>query len=288
MATHNTHGGGSTSDPPRVGGGMAGIFNRVAGGYDKEALRFFAFAADWLVAYADLKPGDKVLDVATGTAAVAIAAAQAVGPKGRVVAIDTAEKMLDQAQAKLQKFGLSNADLHVMDAEQLEFRSGYFDAVICSHALVLLQDMATAMRGWARVVKPGGVVAFSSFGAGAFQPMATLLCRHVADSGIPAASDANMLTTQRLADRESCLHLMQTAGLVQCEVIQRQLGYHLSSVDEWWDVVCNSEFRSMLEHLEAKQIDSLKERHLAEVSRLAGAEGLWMDVETLFSRGRKP
>ena len=95
------------------------VFNLVASHYDNPSMRFFPFCADRLISHLRLAPDAKVLDVATGTGVVAMAAAQALGPQGRVQAIDLAEDMLNKAMANFQRAGLSNIDFHVMDAESL-------------------------------------------------------------------------------------------------------------------------------------------------------------------------
>ncbi|MHB8454497.1 MAG: class I SAM-dependent methyltransferase [Acidiferrobacterales bacterium] len=279
---------GSVGDRPQPDTGSAAIFNRVAAGYDREVLRFFPFAADRVVVRACLRPGYKVLDVATGTGAVAIAAAQAVGPGGRVVAIDLAEEMLERAQAKFDKFGVANVDLHVMDAGHLEFRAGYFDAVVCSQALFLLPDMEAAIRDWTRVLKPGGMIVFSSFGTSAFQPMTRLFLGCVRDYGSLSCAQAGALPTQRLAESAQCLGILQSAGLLQPKVAGEQLGYHLRDAGEWWEVIWNSGLRTCLEKCEPDHIEMIRQRHVAQVKELAGADGLWMDVLTLFSSGNKP
>jgi ubiquinone/menaquinone biosynthesis C-methylase UbiE len=76
----------------------------MAEGADREALRFSAFCADRLVTRLHLAAGDKILDVSTGTGVLALAASQAVGPAGRVTAIDTAESLLARLDAKISKF----------------------------------------------------------------------------------------------------------------------------------------------------------------------------------------
>ncbi|MEK7696722.1 MAG: class I SAM-dependent methyltransferase, partial [Pseudomonadota bacterium] len=70
---------------------IARVFDLVAGDYDSPALRFFPFCADRLIARLRPTPGEKILDIATGTGAVALSLAQAVGPAGRVTGIDLAE-----------------------------------------------------------------------------------------------------------------------------------------------------------------------------------------------------
>lgn len=58
-----------------------------------------------------------------------------------------------------------------MDAESLEFKNNYFDAVTCSFGLFFLPDMLAALKEWRRVTKPGGQLLFTSFAESAFQPL---------------------------------------------------------------------------------------------------------------------
>ena len=89
------------------------IFDTLAPVYDSPATRFFPFTADRLVSYVKPRPGTRVLDVATGTGAVAIPFAQAVRPGGgRVTAVDLSSGMLDRAEDNIRKMALDNVDLH--------------------------------------------------------------------------------------------------------------------------------------------------------------------------------
>lgn len=144
-----------TEDASAARDRLTAVFNQVATGYDSPALRFFPFAADRLILRLQPNAGEKVLDVATGTGAATLAAAQAVGTSGRVIAIDIADDMLTRLQSKIDKFGITNVDLHVMDAAALEFRRDYFHHVISGFGLFFLPDMgaAAAVGGG---VAPGG------------------------------------------------------------------------------------------------------------------------------------
>jgi 2-polyprenyl-3-methyl-5-hydroxy-6-metoxy-1,4-benzoquinol methylase len=76
--------------------------NAIAEGADQEALRFSVFCADRLATRLHPALGDKILDVATGTGALALAASQAVGKSGRVTAIDTADSLLARLDDKIK------------------------------------------------------------------------------------------------------------------------------------------------------------------------------------------
>lgn len=264
------------------------VFNLVAAGYDNPALRFFPFCADRMIARLDLRPGTKLLDVATGTGVVAMAAAQAVGEQGRVMAIDLAEAMLDRLQEKIAKFGIQNIDLHLMDAGSLEFRRDYFDTVVCSYGIFFLPDMAAGLREWTRVLKPGGRLMFSFFGERAFQPMMERLVRRLEQHGVAADGDASASALKRLADPVQCRELLSGAGLGEIEVTIEQLGYHLKDETQWWDVLWNSGMRGKLEKIPLAERDAFRAGHLAEVKPLLSEKGLWLDVETNIAAGTKP
>jgi ubiquinone/menaquinone biosynthesis C-methylase UbiE len=267
---------------------IAAVFDRVAAGYDREALRFFAFAADRLVFTVNPRPGTKLLDVATGTGAAALAAAQALGPAGRVTAIDLAPGMLRQLEAKLDQFSLRTIDVHPMDAAALEFRRDYFDTVLSSFGLFFLPDMAAGLREWVRVTRPGGTVAFTCFGVGAFEPMGSLLLQRLERYGVTFSADSPRSASERLKDPQVCRALMESVGLESVGVQSQQLGYHLRNEDEWWEVVWNSGYRGLVERLTEAQQETFEHEHLAEVAALKTDKGLWMDVTTLFVVGRKP
>mgnify|MGYP001573844160 CR=1 FL=1 len=263
------------------------LFNLVASGYDNAALRYFPFAADRLITQMQPAPGTKILDVATGTGVVALAAAQAIGEGGRVAAIDLAESMLERLQEKIDKFGIRNIDLHVMDASSLDFRRDYFDHVICSFGLFFLPDMLAALKGWARVLKPGGRILFTSFGKESFQPMADMFMKQLAAYSALASDQHPPIAAQRLAEVEQCRRLLVEADLGNIKVQTEQLGYHLKDETVWWDIVWNSGFRGLAEKIPEEQRDAFKTEHLAEVRRLVTDKGLWLNVEVIFSAGTK-
>jgi arsenite methyltransferase len=275
----------SSQDPCKR---AATVFDRIADSYDDAALRFSPFCADRLVVWLKPARGAKILDIATGTGAVALAAAQAVGQEGRVMAIDRAEAMLDRLQVKIDKFGLRNIDLQVMDAATLEFRRNYFDDVVCSYGLYYLPVMAAALKEWVRVTKPGGRVAFTVFGRRAFQPMMGLLIERLRRYGAVTADNEAPLAAMRLAETTRCRELLTEAGLQKAEVVTEQFGYHLKDETQWWEVVWNSEIHEWIEKIPLPMRETFKGEHLAEVRPFVDENGLWLDVETHLAFGIKP
>lgn len=274
----------SAIDPQQHKAYVKQTFDVVASGYDSPVMRYFPFAADRLAAILKPERGSRVLDVATGTGMAAIALAQMIAPGGRVQGIDLSEKMLDKAYINIQKAGLTNIDLHTMDAEQLDFRSKYFDAASCAFGLFFLPDMLAGVKEIFRVMKPGCRFITSTFTQSAFSPQADMFREHLMEFGVDVP-DGNW---RALSTEQDCQQLLQDAGFEQTDCVIEQLGHHLAGSQDWWEIIWNSGFRALMEQLDAPQQAEFRLRHLAEIDKLADKDGIWLDVEVIFTLGTRP
>ena len=113
-----------------------------------------------IVQLLNLKPGERVLDLACGTGLVTFKAAEVVGASGHVVGIDISTGMLAQALAKQKGHTAKNIQFYKHSITELdslsELEAQTFDAIICASALVLLPHPEAAIEQWARYLKPGG------------------------------------------------------------------------------------------------------------------------------------
>jgi len=263
------------------------VFETVASVYDNPATRFFPFTADRLLGYVKPRPGTRVLDVTTGTGAVAVPIAQAVAPGGgRVTGIDLSPAMLDRAEANIRKMALDNVDLHEMDAERLDFRADYFHYVVCSYGLFFLPDMEAALREWVRVLQPGGKLAFTCFEETAFQPMLDDFVKRVETFGVKLPDGP--FGSRRITSLDHCRELLTDAGLVEVEAECTQTGYHLKDENDWWEVISSTAMQALFEQVPEARREEFRQQHLAFVATLKNANGLWMDVQTRFTSGIKP
>jgi ubiquinone/menaquinone biosynthesis C-methylase UbiE len=122
----------------------------------------FAPAAEHLLAVARLRPGERVLDVGTGTGIVARLAAPNVAPAGSVAGLDASPAMLSVARAMAAEEGVS-IDWHEGRAEALPYPDESFDLVLSQFALMFFGDRASALSEMRRVLIPGGRVALGVF-----------------------------------------------------------------------------------------------------------------------------
>jgi demethylmenaquinone methyltransferase/2-methoxy-6-polyprenyl-1,4-benzoquinol methylase len=143
------------------------LFAPLGPTYDRYA-RLLSLGQDprwrrFLVARLVLQPDDRVLDVATGTGAVALELVEQHGCS--VVGIDRSAEMLDIARSRIAARGLaSTIELREARAEALPFADASFDALTVTYLLRYVDDPAATLRELARVVRPGGTMAMLEFG----------------------------------------------------------------------------------------------------------------------------
>jgi SAM-dependent methyltransferase len=104
------------------------------------------------------RPGERVVDVGSGTGMDAMVAASAVGAEGRVVGVDMTPEMLERARAGAEEAGIGNVEFREGLAEQLPVENGWADLVISNGVINLVPDKVGAYREIARVLQAGGRV----------------------------------------------------------------------------------------------------------------------------------
>jgi len=258
-------------------------FNLVAEGYDNPAQRYFRLSADKMAEVLKPKSGNRVLDIATGTGMVASAMAQAILPDGRVQAIDLSSGMLDKALVNFTKFGLTNIELHEMDAERLDFKSNSFDCASCGFGIFFLPNMLDSLKEWMRVLKPNGRLIFTTFEKSSFGKLISTFIEQLTEY------DINFDTTaERLMEIPTCESYLEKAGYTDIKINSQQLGYYLASENDWWDIIMNSGLRHFVTQLDATQFVQFRAKHIAEVVKLKTDKGIWLDINVIFSMGKKP
>lgn len=147
---------------------VAEVFRSVAPKYDlMNDLMSFGMHRLWkkfTIAQAALKPGNIVLDVASGTGDLAKAFARIVGPTGKVVMTDINEAMLQVGRDRLIDAGIvGNLECVLADAEKLPFEDNYFDCITIAFGLRNVTNKDVALKSMYRVLKPGGKLLILEF-----------------------------------------------------------------------------------------------------------------------------
>lgn len=121
---------------------------------DRAAESFAGVANPWTMGR--LGPGERVLDLGSGSGTDSLIAAQMVGAHGKVTGIDMTAEMLTKARAAAAEAGIANAEFVEGEAEQLPFADASFDVVISNGVVDLIPDKDAVYGELHRVLAPGG------------------------------------------------------------------------------------------------------------------------------------
>jgi SAM-dependent methyltransferase len=187
-----------------------------------------ALFAQWgpiVAAEAGVRKGDRVLDVACGTGALALAAAAIAGPSGSVVGLDANPEMLAVARRKPVAIEWLDGS-----AEALPFADNSFDAVVSQFGFMFFEDKPKALTEMMRVVKPGGRLAVAvcdavenSPGYGAFALLLDrLFGKEVGDAFRAPFS---------LGDAGRLHEICGEAGIADAEIVQRHGKVRFKSIE---------------------------------------------------------
>jgi ubiquinone/menaquinone biosynthesis C-methylase UbiE len=236
-------------------------YGAAADHYDLASLGFWDRFGAATVVRLPLAAGDSVLDLCCGAGGSAVPAARAVGPAGRVLGIDVAEPLLDLARARAVREDLDNAAFRYGDATRTGLPDGCFDAVVCVFGVFFAPDMpAFAAEMW-RLVRPGGVLAITTWGPGLFEPANTLFWESVGEvepSLVKAFNPWDNITTPAaLAD------LFPRAAV---PAVVAASGHHqLDRPDSFWDIVLGTGYRATIDALSQDQRDQVRRSLLARL-----------------------
>jgi ubiquinone/menaquinone biosynthesis C-methylase UbiE len=268
---------------------IADLYTRRSTKYDNSA--WHLRIAHLLVEYAQITPGQSILDIATGTGMVAIEAARIVGTTGNVIGIDISSGMLEQAKykvAELEKNNIKlNLEFQLADAEALDFPINSFDRILCASAFIWMQDIQTALKDWYDLLNPGGIISFHAFADTAF--IGGIVAQQVA-----AKYGINLEMSKPTGTVEKCHELLKIAGfeLVDVKIDREDSSYiSLEKAKSMWAGSSHpspGQYPNPLSHLSSAELTQMKVEYDAEIEALNTEKGVWNDVTTFYIFGRKP
>lgn len=205
---------------------------KAADGYERAFARVSSHFIPFLLQAAGLRPGQRVLDVATGTGLAAASGLGIVGAEGHVTATDISPHMTERARERLG--AAANAVVRVADGQALGFPSASFDVVVCSLGLMFFPDPAAGLKEFHRVLCKGGraAVSVNTVPERSYNTrIHTVIGKHV-----PAvAADAARLFS--LGDEAKLAGLFASAGFADIGVVTRARRFAVPSFAEYFDHV---------------------------------------------------
>jgi ubiquinone/menaquinone biosynthesis C-methylase UbiE len=188
---------------------------------------------EWMLRELAPKPGDTVLELASGFGDTSHAAAGLVGENGRVIATDFSPTMVESARRRGDELGLTNVEYRVMDAESIELEDDSVDGVLCRCGYMLMPDPARALAETRRVLRPGGGLALAVWREAERNPWISIVGRALLERGHvppPEPGAPGMFTMARV---ERVHELLEGAGFTVLRLEEIPVLFSYESLDEY-------------------------------------------------------
>jgi len=257
-------------DNDKIKRDMRGSWNDSSTGWRKW-WRIFEKAAqpvsDRMIALAEIGPGSRVLDIATGIGEPALTAARKVAPNGIVIATDIARGMLEGARERAEAEGIRNVIFREADAETLQIPERDFDAVLARWGLMFLPNLPGALCRVRELLVDGGRFAVAVWDKEETVPMMHLAsdtARRLANLPPPPPG---ALSPCRLADTAGLGQTFREAGFKDYHVEPITVTFEFESPEQFalFRSETSAPFRRMMDGLDPAMRQRITDAIVAEV-----------------------
>jgi len=213
------------------------IWNQMAAGWDgwndwlAEASRP---PTDQMVEALAPQPGETILELAAGAGVAGFLAASLLDDDGRLIMTDFSEEMVAAERRRGAALGVSGVEYRVMDAEQIDLEDGSVDGVLCRWGYMLMADPAKALSETHRVLRPGGRLSFSVWGAPEDNVWASAPGRILVQHGHMEPPESGAPGIFAMANPQRTVELVTGAGFESPKLVEVPMSWHFDSFDQFW------------------------------------------------------
>ena len=261
-------------------------WNESSAAYERFAKILEPFRVD-LVAAIHPGPGESVLDMGTGPGEPALTMAGMVGPRGSVVGVDMAEKMVAIAERTAKSRGVTNATFRVMDCSALEFDDHRFDGVSCAFGFQIFTDPDKAALEAFRVLKPGGRIGVVVWGQGPQVPALDVIIAPLLEHAEPDET-GYLPTPYETGGPGEMVHFLESAGFRDATERRVDHPWTMATEDEYLESILTSTpiGHSLGEETPEVQQEVLRKTR-SNLQRWKTPEGLRLPAEAVVVTARR-
>lgn len=232
-------------------------------------------ATRWMLAAAELQPGQRTLELACGAGRVGLQAASRVGPGGTVLCSDFAPEMVAAVSERVERLGVPNVSAQLLDAQRLELPDGEFDAVLCRFGYMLMADPAQALRESRRVLRADGRLVLAVWGTAAQNPWLWLVIEALIDHLNAPPPEPGAPGPFSLGEPARLDALLEQADLREIQIEEVATEQPYDSLEGWWDELLevSGPLAAMLKALPDADREAIRGEALASGREFVAADG---------------
>jgi ubiquinone/menaquinone biosynthesis C-methylase UbiE len=242
-----------------------------------------ALATDPLLDAVRLRPGTRLLDVASGPGALT---AEAASRGARSVGVDLSPRMIELAQRLYPAIEFREADV-----EHLPFPDHVFDAVVCAFGLGHFPQPELAVAECVRTLSPGGFIAFAWWHDPAHQRIQGIFREAIAEIGVSLPPDVPQgHNVFRFSNSGEFLRLLEGAGLTEVAVTEHSTTYFVPDMETLWRGGLGSLVLTgaIIRHQDETTQDLIRTAFERCASVYRSADGLNLPIAFLIGSGQRP
>ena len=246
-------------------------FEYVANKYDE--IPFFKISAKNVVEVIKKHTSKRtltVLDVACGTGNVVLECASCM-KESMFDAIDISEGMLAKAKENAVSKKLTNIDFHLQDVTKLDLDKKYH-VITCSYALFFLPNAPRVLKSLIALLRPRGIVIFTTFTAEAFSLSDEILLPLLEKYGSPTAKEHDSEKWENLKQKSDINRLCTLSYATDMNIEIKEIRYGMS-IDEWWELMNNTSYNGMLMELSIDDYEHVKSEYYEAMFKHADMDG---------------
>ncbi|CAL9500793.1 class I SAM-dependent methyltransferase [Streptomyces sp. enrichment culture] len=270
---------------------ISDTFDRAAADFDRSPVDFFTPLGRRLVARAELRPGERILDLGCGRGACTFPAREAVGPDGSVTGVDIAPAMVRHTAAEAAERGWRNVTVRHMDAESPQFAPESFDAVLGGFSVMHLPGAPDVLGAYLPLLVPGGRLVYSDLvdedGLPPFVPPAAfaVLAPH-----FPPGPDPRERGRAPWSDSaESISSALTRLGFTEVAVTEEAHEMSVGSGADWITWTMSTGLRAAWDNLRGADALAARRRIEAVFDERRGPDGrISLPVVVRFVHARRP
>jgi ubiquinone/menaquinone biosynthesis C-methylase UbiE len=217
--------------------------------------------SEWLVDALELKPGERLLELAAGPGETGFLATARLGESGRLLSTDQSPEMIEVAKRRAAELGLDNVEFAVLDAQELDLEPASFDAALCRWGFMLMGRPDEAWRRTRRVLRDGGRLALATWDTPdknmwMVTPMIQLVSRNIVP--MPNPSEPGPFA---LANPDDLQRRLLEAGFYTARAEKLGFTQRYPSFEEYWAemVDLGAPIAAALSGVDQATVDSVRE-----------------------------